>query len=87
MLAVRPDLVDMNNAPKEIIPNLPNNIRIYFKFNELTNTGATGAPIKASILKGQSALNALEDVLLSFINKMEKYEWKYGLSLSEINDL
>jgi creatinine amidohydrolase len=87
MLAVRPDLVDMNNAPREIIPNLPNNIRIYFKFNELTNTGATGAPIKASILKGQSALNALEDVLLSFINKMEKYEWKYGLSLSEINDL
>jgi hypothetical protein len=43
--------------------------------------------MKASILKGQSALNALEDVLLSFINKMEKYEWKYGLSLSEINDL
>ncbi|MDF2768118.1 MAG: crnA 2 [Nitrososphaeraceae archaeon] len=87
MLAVRPDLVDMNNAPKEIIPNLPNNIRIYFKFNELTNTGATGAPMKASIQKGQSALNALEDVLLSYINKMEKYEWKYGLSLNEINDL
>jgi creatinine amidohydrolase len=86
MLAVRPDLVDMNNAPKEIIPNLPNNIRIYFKFNELTNTGATGAPMKASIQKGQISLNALEDVLLSFINKMEKYEWKYGLSLSEIND-
>ena len=81
MLAVRPDLVDMNNAPKEIIPNLPNNIRIYFKFNELTNTGAIGAPMKATIQKGQSALNALEDVLLSFINKMEKYEWKYGLSL------
>jgi creatinine amidohydrolase len=81
MLAVRPDLVDMNNAPKEIIPNLPNNIRIYFNFNELTNTGATGAPMKATIQKGQIALNALEDVLLSFVNKMGKYEWKYGLSL------
>jgi creatinine amidohydrolase len=71
----------MNNAPKEIIPNLPNNIRIYFNFNELTNTGATGAPMKASIQKGQCALRALEDVLLSFVNKMEKYEWKYGISL------
>jgi creatinine amidohydrolase len=81
MLAVRPDLVDMNNAPKEIIPNLPNNIRIYFNFNELTNTGATGAPMKATIQKGQIALNALEDVLLSFVNKMGKFEWKYGLSL------
>ena len=81
MLAVRPDLVNMNNAPKEIIPNLPNNIRIYFKFNELTNTGTTGAPVKASIQKGQNALSALEDVLLSFINKMEQNEWKYGLSM------
>jgi creatinine amidohydrolase len=81
LLAVRPDLVDMNKAPKEIIPNLPNNIRIYFNFNELTNTGATGAPMKASIQKGQCALRALEDVLLSFVNKMEKYEWKYGISL------
>ena len=81
MLGVRPDLVDMNNAPKEIIPNLPNDIRIYFNFNELTNTGATGAPMKATIQKGESALNALEDVLLSFVNKMEKCEWKYGLSL------
>ena len=81
MLAVRPDLVNMNNAPKEIIPNLPNNIRIYFNFNELTNTGTTGAPMKASIQKGQNALSALEDVLLSFINKMEQNEWKYGLSM------
>jgi creatinine amidohydrolase len=81
LLAVRPDLVDMNKAPKEIIPNLPNNIRIYFNFNELTNTGATGAPMKASIQKGQCALRALEDVLLSFVNKMEKNEWKYGISL------
>ena len=81
MLAVRPDLVEMNNAPKEIIPNLPNNIRIYFNFNELTNTGATGAPMKASIQKGENALSALEDVLLSFVNKMEKFEWKYGISL------
>ena len=81
MLAVRSDLVRMDNAPKEIIPTLPDKVRIYFKFNELTNTGATGAPMKATIQKGKIALNALEDVLLSFLNKMEKNEWKYGLSL------
>jgi hypothetical protein len=37
--------------------------------------------MKASIQKGENALSALEDVLLSFVNKMEKFEWKYGISL------
>jgi creatinine amidohydrolase len=79
MLAVRPDLVDMKYAPQEIFPKLPKNIRIYWKFNELTNTGVTGAPRKATIRKGQKALKAIEDVLLSFVDDMEKHDWRYGL--------
>jgi creatinine amidohydrolase len=78
MLAVRPDLVDMSHAPKKIIPNLPHNIRIYWKFNELTKTGATGAPRKATIKKGQKALTVLEDILVSFLNDMDTHKWKYG---------
>jgi creatinine amidohydrolase len=39
MLSVRSDLVDMKNAPEKIIPMLPPNIRIYWRFNELTRTG------------------------------------------------
>jgi creatinine amidohydrolase len=81
VLAVRPDLVNMESAPKEVIPKLPVNIRIFWKFNELTSTGATGAPQKANIKKGRKILQVLEDVLLSFIKEMESSEWKYGLYL------
>jgi creatinine amidohydrolase len=81
VLAVRPDLVNMESAPKEVIPKLPENIRIFWKFNELTLTGATGAPQKANIKKGHEILQVLEDVLLSFIKEMESSEWKYGLYL------
>jgi creatinine amidohydrolase len=82
MLAVRPDLVHMDSAPREIIPKLPTDkIRIYWKFNELTDTGATGAPKKASVVKGQQALEALVDTIVSFVKDMDKDDWKYGLSL------
>lgn len=81
ILAVRPDLVNMESAPKEVIPKLPENIRIFWKFDELTSTGATGAPLKASIEKGNEILQMLEDLLLSFIKEMELSDWKYGLYL------
>jgi len=81
ILAVRPDLVNMESAPKEVIPKLPENIRIFWKFDELTSTGATGAPQKASIEKGNEILQILEDLLLSFIKEMELSDWKYGLYL------
>ena len=50
-LQSRPDLVNMTVAPKDVIPKLPDNVRIYWKFNELTDTGATGAPRKATRAK------------------------------------
>ena len=82
MLAIRPDLVNMQEAPNETIPKLPGDkIRIYWKFDELTHTGTTGAPKKATIQKGEQALKALEDTLLSFIDDMDRNEWRYGLSL------
>jgi creatinine amidohydrolase len=81
ILAVRPDLVNMESAPKEVIPKLPENIRIFWKFDELTSTGATGAPQKASIEKGNEILQMLQDLLLSFIKEMELSDWKYGLYL------
>ena len=82
MLAVRPDLVNMTVAPKDIIPRLPDNVRIYWKFNELTDTGATGAPRKATRTKGDKIISILENVLLAFILDMEKNQWKYGISSS-----
>jgi creatinine amidohydrolase len=81
LLAVRPELVNMNSAPNEVIPKLPDNIRIFWNFDELTRTGATGAPQKASIEKGNEILQILENVLLSFIKEMDMSGWKYGLYL------
>jgi creatinine amidohydrolase len=82
MLAVRPDLVNMEFAPNDVIPKLPSDkIRIYWKFNELTDTGATGAAKKATAEKGEAAIRALEKILLSFLSDMDKNNWKYGLSL------
>ena len=53
MLSVRPDFVNTDYSSEQVIPNLPNDdIRIYWKFNKLTNTGITGAPKKASVEKG-----------------------------------
>ena len=82
MLAIRPDLVNMDLAPEVLIPKLPDNgVRIYWKFNELTNTGTTGSPKIATIQKGENALKSLEDALLSFVNEMKIHDWKYGLHI------
>ena len=85
MLAVRPDLVNMTVAPKDVIPKLPDNVRIYWKFSELTDTGATGAPRKATRKKGDKIISILENVLLAFILDMEKNQWKYDIDGSGSN--
>jgi creatinine amidohydrolase len=83
MMAMRPDLVDIKSAPEQIIPNLPgDDIRLYWKFSELTQTGATGAPKEASVQKGQEIIDILQRVILDFINKMNASNWRYGVSTS-----
>jgi len=82
MLAVRPDLVNMAIAPKDVVPKLPDNVRIFWKFKELTDTGATGAPRRASRKKGDKIISILENVLLEFILNMEKNQWRYGIDKS-----
>ncbi len=82
MLYVRPDLVEINNISNPIIPNLPkNDIRLYWKFNELTDTGYTGDPRIASSQKGEKIIEMLKNVIIEFLIAMEKNEWKYGKSV------
>jgi creatinine amidohydrolase len=57
-------------------------IRLYWKFSELTKTGATGAPKEASVQKGQEIIDILQRVILDFINKMNASNWRYGVSTS-----
>ena len=81
MLAVRPDLVNLSLAPEQTIPNLPGeDIRIYWKFNELTNTGSTGAPKLATVEKGEEIIKILTKVVVDFLEKMDSNDWKYGVS-------
>jgi len=81
LLAVRPDLVNLSLAPEQTIPNLPGeDIRIYWKFNELTNTGSTGAPKLATVEKGEEIIRILTKVILDFLEKMDSNDWKYGIS-------
>ena len=81
MLAVRPDLVNLSLAPEQTIPNLPGeDIRIYWKFNELTNTGSTGAPKLATVEKGEEIIKILTKVVVDFLKKMDSKDWKYGIS-------
>lgn len=83
MLAIRPDLVNLDLAPENTIPNLPGeDVRIYWKFNELTNTGSTGAPRSATVKKGEEIIKILSEVILDFLNKMDSTDWKYGIRLS-----
>lgn len=77
MLAVRPDLVNMEVAPDAIIPKLPDHVRIYWQLKELTPTGAIGAPRKATRDKGEKILDILEKVLIEFLEEMDAKKWKY----------
>ncbi len=84
MLYVRPDLVEINNISNPIIPNLPkDDIRLYWKFNELTDTGYTGDPRIASSQKGEKIIEILKNIVIEFLNVMEKNEWKYGKSIKK----
>lgn len=81
MLAARPDLVEMDLAPDEVVPKLPESVRIFWKFSELTDTGATGAPREATAEKGQRIMSTLEGILLRFVRDMDRHDWKYGKAL------
>ena len=85
MLAVHPELVDMDLASDDVIPRIPSDIRIYWNFDELTNTSITGSPRHASIHKGTELLKVVENAIVSFIQEMEQNNWKYGVTMADRN--
>lgn len=78
VLALFPDLVEMEYA-KGVVPNLPPNAEIKWKFNELTNTGASGDPSKGTVAKGEAMRKVLVDATVEFIKYMDNINWEYGL--------
>jgi creatinine amidohydrolase len=74
-LAVVPQLVDMSQA-KGMLPKLDPRVKLIWNFDELTDYGATGAPEKGTAEKGQKIKNAIVDLVVDFIEKMDAQGWK-----------
>ncbi len=77
-LALFEEWIEMEHA-KGVVPNLPEFMDIKWRFEELTDTGASGDPSKATKAKGKLLEEAVLNVLENFICEMDKTDWKYGL--------
>jgi creatinine amidohydrolase len=77
-LALFEDLIEMEHA-KGVVPNLPEFIDIKWRFDELTDTGASGDPSVATKEKGLKIEEAVLNLLENFIREMDKTGWTYGL--------
>jgi creatinine amidohydrolase len=77
-LALFEELIEMEHA-KGVVPQLPEFLDIKWRFDELTDTGASGDPSVATKEKGLKMEEAVLQVLENFIREMDKTDWKYGL--------
>jgi creatinine amidohydrolase len=76
-LALFPELMQMEHA-KGVVPAMPEHLDIKWRFDELTDTGATGDPSVGTVEKGKLMEKAVVDVLVNFIKEMDTKDWKYG---------
>jgi creatinine amidohydrolase len=76
-LALFEEWMEMEHA-KGVVPNLPDFVDIKWRFEELTNTGASGDPSVATKEKGKKMEEAVLQVLENFILEMDKMNWNYG---------
>ncbi len=83
-LALFPELIQIEHA-KGVVPNLPGNIEIKWNFAELTNTGATGDPTKATRIKGEKMVEVLTDEIVTFIREMDRKDWNYSSKESALS--
>ncbi|MNW65450.1 hypothetical protein D3C74_438340 [compost metagenome] len=78
-VALFEDWMEMEHA-KGVVPELPEFVEIKWRFEELTDTGASGDPSVATKEKGKLLEEAVLNVLENFIREMDKKDWKYGLN-------
>ena len=80
MMAVRPDLVNLEYAESQVpekVIDVNKTTDIIWDIKEITKTGATGDPTKATIEKGNQMLDILVGLVSDAIEEMRKSEWKY----------
>jgi len=82
VMAVRPELVSMERAicqmPHDVI-RLSEYADIIWDIKEITTTGATGDPTKASVAKGERMLATVVQHLVNLVRELEKTNWNYDL--------
>jgi creatinine amidohydrolase len=64
---------------KGVVPQLPPNADLKWKFNELTNTGASGDPTKGTPAKGAAMRKVLVEAVVEFIRHLDRINWEYQL--------
>lgn len=75
-LSMFPDFCDMSRA-KGQIPEMDDNVKLIWNFEELTKFGASGDPTKATAEKGDAMRSVLVEYLEGFIKRMDAQNWRY----------
>ena len=82
MMAVRPELVDLSKAvaqiPEKVI-RMGEKAGLIWDIKEITETGATGDPTKASVEKGKQMLDILVNLVAGAIEDMDRSGWNYNI--------
>lgn len=67
-----------------IVPdNLPTNVNMQWSFEEITHSGATGDPTKATKEKGEKMAQVLIKAVVDSIRELDANGWNYNSSKSE----
>ncbi len=75
-LELFPELCDMKRAAG-VVPNLPPYVDVKWRFSELTNTGASGDPTKATPEKGKKMRQVLVDTVAKILCDLDATDWDY----------
>jgi creatinine amidohydrolase len=67
----------MSRAVGVVPSKLPPYVDVKWTFDELTNTGASGDPTKATKEKGKKMREVLVDAMVKVIEDLDKNNWDY----------
>lgn len=79
-MAVRPELVDVSLAERQVpedVIALGEFATVIWDIEEITRTGATGDPTKATLEKGQRMLRCITDFVVDLVQDLERRNWNY----------
>jgi creatinine amidohydrolase len=75
-LALFPKLCQPEHA-KGVVPILPAHLDVKWKFSEITDTGASGDPTKASREKGLAMKEVLVKAIVAALQELDACDWDY----------